>query len=248
MPLGSLVQVQNTTGPDRIIHYNLYPAADVSGSTRPGFSSGQGLDTMERLAAQLLPPGMAFEWTEIAYQERLATNIALYIFPLAVFFVFLTLAAQYESWFLPLAVILIVPLCLLFAVAGVWIRGLENNVLTQIGFVVLIGLACKNAILIVQFASSLQQQGTERHQAVVEASRLRLRPILMTSFAFILGVVPLVIASGAGYEMRQAVGTAVFSGMLGVTFFGLFFTPIFFVLLSRFARNRLNEASRSSNN
>ncbi len=248
VPLGSLVQVQNTTGPDRIIHYNLYPAADVSGSTRQGFSSGQGLDTMERLAAQLLPPGMAFEWTEIAYQERLATNIALYIFPLAVFFVFLTLAAQYESWFLPLAVILIVPLCLLFAVSGVWIRGLENNVLTQIGFVVLIGLACKNAILIVQFASSLQQQGTERHQAVVEASRLRLRPILMTSFAFILGVVPLVIASGAGYEMRQAVGTAVFSGMLGVTFFGLFFTPIFFVLLSRFARNRLNEASRSSNN
>jgi multidrug efflux pump subunit AcrB len=236
VPLGSLVDVQDRTQPDRIIHYNLFPAADISGSTMQGFSSGQALDSMERLARQILPPGMAFEWTDLAFQQRLAGNVAIYIFPLAVLFVFLTLAAQYESWSLPLAVILIVPLCLLFAITGVWIRGMENNILTQIGFVVLVGLACKNAILIVQFASSLQEKGMDRYEAVIEASRLRLRPILMTSFAFILGVVPLVIAQGAGYEMRQAVGTAVFSGMLGVTFFGLFFTPIFFVLLSRSGR------------
>jgi len=224
--------------PDRIIHYNLYPASDVSGSTRPGFSSGQALNTIERLASNILQPGMAFEWTELAYQERLAGNVALYIFPLCVLFVFLTLSAQYESWLLPLAVILIVPLCLLFAIAGVWFRGMENNILTQIGFIVLVGLACKNAILIVQFATSLEEQGQDRFTAVIEASRIRLRPILMTSFAFILGVVPLVIAQGAGYEMRQAVGTAVFCGMLGVSFFGLFFTPVFYTALSRFVKRR----------
>lgn len=233
VPLGSLVHVENRTGPDRVVRYNLYPAADISGSTRPGFSSGQSLDTMEHLARQILPAGTAFEWTDIAYQERLAGNVALYIFPLCVLFVFLTLSAQYESWVLPLGVILIVPMCLLCAIAGVWFRGTENNILTQIGFVVLVGLACKNAILIVQFAKAEEDKGKDRYEATVQACRMRLRPILMTSFAFIFGVIPLVIAEGAGYEMRQAVGTAVFSGMLGVSFFGLFLTPVFYVVLRR---------------
>ena len=245
VPLGSLVHVVNQTGPDRVVRYNLYPSADVNGSTRPGFSSGQSLDTMERLAQQILPAGMEFQWTDLAYQERLAGNVALYIFPLCVLFVFLTLSAQYESWVLPLAVILIVPMCLLCAIAGVWFRGMENNILTQIGFVVLVGLACKNAILIVQFAKAEQDKGKDRFEATVQACRLRLRPILMTSFAFIFGVIPLVIAQGAGYEMRQAVGTAVFSGMLGVSFFGLFLTPVFYVVLSRFVSQRpVDDASR----
>jgi multidrug efflux pump subunit AcrB len=238
VPLGSLVHVENRTGPDRVVRYNLYPAADVSGSTRPGFSSGQSLDIMEHIARQVLPAGMAFEWTDLAYQERLAGNVALYIFPLCVLFVFLTLSAQYESWVLPFGVILIVPMCLLFAIAGVLIRGMENNILTQIGFVVLVGLACKNAILIVQFAKAEEDKGNDRYEAVAQACLLRLRPILMTSFAFIFGVIPLVIAQGAGYEMRQAVGTAVFSGMLGVSFFGLFLTPVFYVALSRLMRHR----------
>lgn len=241
VPLGSLVQVVNRTGPDRVVRYNLYPAADVNGSTRPGFSSGQSLDAMEYVARQVLPAGMGFEWTDIAYQERLAGNVALYIFPLCVLFVFLTLSAQYESWVLPLGVILIVPMCLLCAVAGVWFRGLENNILTQIGFVVLVGLACKNAILIVQFAKAEEDKGKDRYEATVQACRLRLRPILMTSFAFIFGVIPLVIAQGAGYEMRQAVGTAVFSGMLGVSLFGLFLTPVFYVVLSKLTRRRYSE-------
>ena len=245
VPLGSLVHVVNTTGPDRVVRYNLYPAADVNGSTRPGFGSGQSLATMERLAKKILPAGMAFEWTDLAYQEKLAGNVALYIFPLCVLFVFLMLSAQYESWVLPLAVILIVPMCLLCAIAGVWFRGMENNVLTQIGFVVLVGLACKNAILIVQFAKAEQDKGKDKFEATVSACRLRLRPILMTSFAFILGVVPLVIATGAGYEMRRAVGTAVFSGMLGVSFFGLFLTPVFYVVLSRFVKHGpTDDASR----
>ena len=238
VPLGSLLSVENRTGPDRVVRYNLYPAADVNGSTRPGFSSGQLLDTMEHIARQVLPAGMAFKWTDLAYQERLAGNVALYIFPLCVLFVFLTLSAQYESWSLPLAVILIVPMCLLFAIGGVLLRGMENSILTQIGFVVLVGLACKNAILIVQFAKAEEDSGKDRHEAVAQACLLRLRPILMTSFAFIFGVIPLVIASGAGYEMRQAVGTAVFSGMLGVSFFGLFLTPVFYVALRRLSRRR----------
>ena len=238
VPLGSLVHVENRTGPDRVVRYNLYPAADVNGSERPGFSSGQSLDTMEHIARRVLPEGMAFEWTDIAYQERLAGNVALYIFPLCVLFVFLTLSAQYESWILPLAVILIVPMCLLFAIAGVLLRGMENSILTQIGFVVLVGLACKNAILIVQFAKAEEDSGKGRHEAVAQACLLRLRPILMTSFAFIFGVIPLVIAQGAGYEMRQAVGTAVFSGMIGVSFFGLFLTPVFYVALRRLSRRR----------
>ncbi len=236
VPLGSIIQIETRTQPDRVIHYNLYPAVDVSGSTTPGYSSGQALGTMEKIARQVLPRGMAYEWTEIAYQELLAGNVALYIFPLSVLFVFLTLSAQYESWILPITIILIVPLCLLFAITGVWMRGMDNNILTQIGFIVLVGLASKNAILIVQFAKSLYDGGKERHEAVVEAAGLRLRPIVMTALAFIFGVLPLAIAQGAGYEMRQALGTAVLSGMLGVSLFGLFFTPVFYVILGRYVK------------
>ena len=241
VPLGSLVDIQQKTGPDRVVRYNLYPAADISGDTLPGFSSGQSIDTMEKIAKENLPDGFSYEWTDIAYQQKIAGNAALFIFPLCVLFVFLTLAAQYESWSLPLAVVLIVPMCLLAGIAGVWFRGMDNNILTQIGFVVLVGLSCKNAILIVEFAKQIQlADGKDRFTAAVEAARLRLRPILMTSFAFILGVVPLMLATGAGAEMRQALGTAVFSGMLGVTFFGLLFTPVFYVVIMGFAERRKN--------
>jgi HAE1 family hydrophobic/amphiphilic exporter-1 len=188
---------------------------------------------MERLATEILPPGIDFEWTELAYQQQHAGNTAVWIFLLSVIFVFLVLAAQYESWTLPLAVILIVPMCVLFAITGIQLRGLDNNILVQIGLIVLIGLAAKNAILIVEFARQLQEQGLDRWQAATRAASLRLRPILMTSFAFIFGVVPLMLASGAGAEMRRALGTAVFSGMLGVTLFGLFLTPIFYIVCSR---------------
>ncbi len=235
VPLGSLVTMRATTAADRVVRYNLYPAADINGDTLPGFSSGQAIARMEQLAEKHLPPGFGFEWTDIAYQQQAAGNTALYIFPLCVLFVFLALSAQYESWLLPLAVILIVPLCLLCAIFGVWLRGMDNNILTQIGFVVLVGLACKNAILIVEFAMAEEDAGRNRFDAAVEACRLRLRPILMTAFSFILGVIPLLIATGAGSEMRQALGTAVFSGMLGVTIFGLFLTPVFYVVLRRFA-------------
>lgn len=234
--LGSVVDVQRIAGPDRLVRFNLYPAADINGSTVPGFSTGQSLATMEKLAAEHLPAGFGYEWTDIAYQEKQAGNTILFLFPLAVLFVFLALAAQYESWLLPLAIILIVPLCLLFAIIGIWFRGMDNNVLTQIGFIVLVGLACKNAILIVEFAKAEEDAGKDRFQAAVDACRLRLRPILMTAFSFILGVVPLLVATGAGFEMRRVLGTAVFSGMLGVTLFGLFLTPVFYVLLRRFAR------------
>ena len=192
---------------------------------------------MERIAEETLPPGFGYEWTDIAYQQQAAGNTMIYIFPLCVLFVFLTLAAQYESWLLPLAVILIVPLCLLCALLGIWFRGLDNNILVQIGFVVLVGLACKNAILIVEFAKQEEDAGRDRFQAAIEACRLRLRPILMTAFSFILGVIPLLIATGAGSEMRQALGTAVFSGMLGVTLFGLFLTPVFYVVLRGLAKS-----------
>jgi len=201
-----------------------------------GYSTGQSLTTMEQLADENLPPGFGYAWTEIAYQERQAGNTIVFLFPLAVLFVFLTLAAQYESWVLPLAIILIVPLCLLFSIIGIWFRGMDNNILTQIGFIVLVGLACKNAILIVEFAKAEEDAGKDRFQAAVDACRLRLRPILMTAFSFILGVIPLLIATGAGFEMRRVLGTAVFSGMLGVTLFGLFLTPVFYVVLRRFAR------------
>ncbi|UUO08902.1 multidrug efflux RND transporter permease subunit [Blastopirellula sp. J2-11] len=234
--LGSVVKLNRVTGPDRLVRYNLFPAADINGDTVAGFSTGQSLATIEQLAEQNLPPGFGYAWTDIAFQERQAGNTIIYLFPLAVLFVFLTLAAQYESWILPLAIILIVPLCLLFAILGIWFRGMDNNILTQIGFIVLVGLACKNAILIVEFAKAEEDAGKDRFEAAISACRLRLRPILMTAFSFILGVIPLLIATGAGFEMRRVLGTAVFAGMLGVTIFGLFLTPVFYVVLRKFAQ------------
>lgn len=234
--LGSLVETTQVAGPDRLVRYNLFPAADLNGTSANGFSTGESLATMERLADENLPAGFGFEWTEIAYQEKQAGNTILFLFPLAVLFVFLALAAQYESLLLPLAIILIVPLCLLFALVAVWMRSMENNILTQIGFIVLIGLACKNAILIVEFAKAEEENGKDRFQAATDACRMRLRPILMTAFSFILGVVPLLVATGAGFEMRRVLGTAVFGGMLGVTLFGLFLTPVFYVLLRKLAK------------
>ncbi len=231
VPLGTVVQVKETTGLDLASRYNTVPASDLTGSPAPGVSSGQAVAIMENLARQELPPGFTFEWTELTLQQILAGNTALYIFPLCVILVFLALAAQYESWTLPLAIIMIVPMCILSALAGILARGMDNNIFTQIGLVVLVGLASKNAILIVEFAKQLQDQGRTRAEAAIEAARLRLRPILMTSFAFILGVVPLVLAEGAGAEMRQALGTAVFFGMAGVTFFGLILTPVFYVVI-----------------
>ena len=238
VPLGTILSVESRTGPSRVERYNLYPAAAVDGDTAPGYSSGQALAAMADAARQALPDGFGFEWTALAYQQILAGNTALFIFPLCVVFVFLILAALYESWSLPLSIILVVPMCVLAALGGVWLRGMDNNILTQIGFVVLVGLACKNAILIVEFAKQREEQGSDRREAVVEASRLRLRPILMTSFAFILGVLPLMIASGAGAEMRQSLGTAVFSGMLGVTLFGLVLTPVFYVVIRQLSPRR----------
>jgi HAE1 family hydrophobic/amphiphilic exporter-1 len=232
VPLGTLVEIREVTGPDLIQRYNMYTSVPLQGSAAPGVSSGQGLNAMEALARQVLPQGLSFEWTDLAFQERQTGNTAAYIFGLSVLLVFLVLAAQYESWSLPLAIVLIVPMAVLSALLGVMARGMDNNILTQIGLVVLVGLAAKNAILIVEFAREGEtRDGMTPIQAVVEACRLRLRPILMTAFAFILGVVPLVIATGPGAEMRQALGTAVFFGMLGVTFFGLFLTPVFYVAI-----------------
>ncbi|HET6431670.1 multidrug efflux RND transporter permease subunit [Dyella sp.] len=232
VPLGSFVTVSQTVGPERVMHYNGYPTAEINGGPAPGYSSGQAQAAIERLAHKTLPNGMTFEWTELTYQQILAGNTAVLVFPLCVLLVFLVLASLYESVTLPLAVILIVPMVLLSAIAGVWLSGGDNNIFTQIGLIVLVGLACKNAILIVEFAREAQiLEGMDRVQAVLEAARLRLRPILMTSFAFIMGVVPLVLSHGAGAEMRHAMGVAVFSGMLGVTFFGLAFTPLFYVLI-----------------
>ncbi|HZO46534.1 MAG TPA: multidrug efflux RND transporter permease subunit [Xanthobacteraceae bacterium] len=241
VPLGAVATFREITGPYRVPRYNLFPAAEVQGATTPGFSTGQAIAAMERILAANLPSGFGFEWTEIALQEKVAGNTAVIAFSLAVVFVFLLLAAQYESVLLPLAVILIVPMCLLAAVSGLLLRGMDNNILSQIGFVVLIGLAAKNAILIVEFAKQAEEQGANRWDAAVQAAQTRLRPILMTSFAFVLGVVPLVIATGAGAEMRQALGTAVFFGMLGVTFFGLIFTPVFYVLVRWIASLRTRE-------
>jgi len=234
VPLNTLLNITETNGPDKVMHYNLYPSADINGVPQPGFSSGQAMALMERLASENLPKQFGYEWTEMALQQQLAGNSAAYIFPLCVLFVFLALAAQYESWVLPAAIILIVPMCLLAAISGVFLRNMDNNIFTQIGLVVLVGLACKNAILIVEYAKQQLDAGMERHEAAVEASRLRLRPILMTSFAFSMGVWPLVIALGPGSEMRQALGTAVFAGMLGVTFFGIFLTPVFFSVIMKF--------------
>jgi multidrug efflux pump len=238
VPLGALVTLSKRGGADRVQRYNLYYSSDINGNTEPGISSGEMIATVERLAKEHLPSGFTIEWTDLTYQQILAGDTIFYIFPLCVLFVFLVLAAQYESWNLPIAIILIVPMCLLSAVGGVWLRGMDNNIFTQIGLVVLVALAAKNAILIVEFAKQMQDEGMDRYSAAVEAARLRLRPILMTSFAFILGVLPLVLARGAGAEMRQALGTAVFYGMLGVTVFGLLFTPVFYVVLRRFAGDR----------
>ncbi len=234
VPLGSLLEVREVSGPSVVSRYNMYPSADLMGSLLPNISSGQALTTMEQLAGKELPSTMGFEWTDLSLQQQLAGNTAVFVFLLGTLFVYLVLASQYESWTLPLAVILIVPMCLFAAIAGLWLNGRDNNIFTQIGLLVLIGLASKNAILIVEFARQLKSEGKSTFDAVVEACQLRLRPIVMTSLAFILGVVPLVRAVGAGAEMRQALGLAVFSGMLGVTFFGLFFTPVFYYLIERF--------------
>jgi len=238
VPLGSFVTVSSGAGPDRVQHYNGYPTAEINGGPAPGYSSGQAQAAMEKLAQDNLPNGISFEWTELTYQQILAGNTAVLVFPLCVLLVFLVLSSLYESWSLPLAVILIVPMVLLSAIAGVWLSGGDNNIFTQIGLIVLVGLACKNAILIVEFARELQLEGMARHEAVLEAARLRLRPILMTSIAFIMGVVPLVTSSGAGAEMRQAMGTAVFAGMLGVTLFGLIYTPLFYVVIRALVERR----------
>jgi len=243
VPLGSVLDVQWRSGPDRVVRYNMFPASEVNGDAAPGESSGRALSTMERLAAKILPHGLGIEWTDIAYQARLAGNTAIFILPLCVLFVFLVHAAEYESWALPLAIILIAPVCLPFALLGVWLRGMDNNLITQIGFVVLIGLAAKNAVLIVEFAKQQEEEGKDRFEAAIEACRLRLRPILMTSFAFILGVVPLARATGPGAEMRQALGAGVFSGMLGVTIMGLFLTPTFYVVLRGLAAWRRGTAA-----
>jgi multidrug efflux pump subunit AcrB len=231
--LGTLLDVRDTSGPVMIMRYNLYTAAAVTGDAPPGTSSGEAVDLMQEVANQSMPPAMASEWTELAYLQLQAGNTATYFFGLSVVFVFLVLAAQYESWKLPLAVILVVPMCLLCSVTAVELAGLEVTIFTQIGFVVLVGLACKNAILIVEFAKVRHEDGLSLREAATEASELRLRPILMTSFAFILGVVPLVVAHGAGAEMRRALGLAVFAGMLGVTLFGVFLTPVFFTVIQQ---------------
>jgi HAE1 family hydrophobic/amphiphilic exporter-1 len=229
VPMGTLVEMREVSGPDLVQRYNMFTSVALQGNAAPGVSSGAALDAMEELIRGGLSPGMGFEWTELAFQERQTGNTAVFIFALSVLFVFLVLAAQYESWSLPIAIILIVPMGVLSALVGVMLRGQDNNILTQIGLVVLVGLAAKNAILIVEFARQAEFEGRTPLEAVVEACRLRLRPILMTAFAFILGVLPLVIATGPGAEMRQALGTAVFAGMLGVTLFGLFLTPVFYV-------------------
>jgi multidrug efflux pump len=238
IPLSALMNVRSSFGPERAMRYNGYLTADINGGPAPGFSSGQAQEAVKRIAAETLPAGISYEWTELTYQEILAGNSAAWVFPLAILLVFLVLAAQYESLTLPLAIILIVPMGVFAAMAGVWLGGGENNVFTQIGLMVLVGLSAKNAILIVEFARELEFAGRAPVQAAIEAARLRLRPILMTSLAFVMGVLPLVLSSGAGSEMRRAMGVAVFSGMIGVTAFGLFLTPVFYVVLRRLAGNR----------
>nr|WP_035051452.1 efflux RND transporter permease subunit [Andreprevotia chitinilytica] len=238
VPLSALMKIEHSAGPDRAMRYNGFLSADINGGPAPGFSSGQAQEAVKRIAAETLPPGITFEWTELTYQEILAGNSAIWIFPLSILLVFLVLAAQYESLSLPLAILLIVPMGLLSAMTGIWLSGGDNNVFTQIGLMVLVGLSAKNAILIVEFARELEFAGRTPLEAAIEAARLRLRPILMTSMAFIMGVLPLVLASGAGAEMRAAMGVAVFAGMIGVTVFGLFLTPVFYVLVRALARNR----------
>ncbi|WP_333900000.1 efflux RND transporter permease subunit, partial [Agrobacterium pusense] len=238
IPLSTLLKVNATTGPERTNRYNGFLAADINGGPAPGFSSGQAQAAIEKILAETLPAGVDYEWTDLTYQQILAGNSSIVVFPLALLLVYLVLAAQYESLTLPIAIILIVPLGVLAALTGVWLTGGDNNIFTQIGLVVLVGLSAKNAILIVEFARELEFEGRTPLQAAIEASRLRLRPILMTSLAFIMGVVPLVVSTGAGAEMRAAMGVAVFSGMIGVTFFGIFMTPVFYVLVRKLAGNR----------
>ena len=235
VPLGSVLRVSRTYGPDQVMHYNGYPAAELNGGPAPGHSSGQAQGAIAELLGRTLPNGMTFEWTELAYQDAISGNTMFLIFPLCVLLVYGVLAAQYESWSLPLTVILIVPMTLLSAIAGVWLTGGDNNVFTQISFLVLAGLACKNAILIVEFARQREAEGEPRRTAILDACRIRLRPVLMTSVAFIMGVVPLVLASGPGAEVRQAMGIAVFSGMVGVTLFGVFLTPVFYLVIENLA-------------
>jgi multidrug efflux pump len=238
VPLSALMKVTPSFGPERAMRYNGFLAADINGGAAPGYSSGQAQDAVARIAAETLPPGISYEWTDLTYQEIIAGNSAMWVFPLALLLVFLVLAAQYESLTLPIAIVLIVPMGLLAAMLGVKLTGGDNNIFTQIGLIVLVGLSAKNAILIVEFARELEFAGRTPLQAAIEASRLRLRPILMTSLAFIMGVLPLVLSSGAGAEMRHAMGVAVFSGMIGVTAFGLFLTPVFYVTLRRLTGNR----------
>jgi len=243
VPLGAVMTLKDTTGPDRVQRYNLYPAAEINGTAAPGFSTGQAISTMEQVASQTLPAGYSFEWTELAFQEKLAGNTALLIFPLCILFVWLTHSAEYESFALSTAIILIVPMCLLCGIAGVWMRSMDNNIFTQIGFLVLAGMSVKNAVLIVEFAKQQQEHNPSMpgYAAAIEAARLRLRPILMTSFAFIFGVLPLISAHGAGSEMRQALGTVVFFGMIGVTFFGVFLTPVFYTVIRRLTGEKLGD-------
>ena len=242
VPLGALVKVTRGYGPDQVMHYNGYPAAEINGGPAPGFSSGEAQERDHQRAAGALPPEMTFEWTELAYQELIAGNTMVLVFPLCVLLVYIVLAALYESWTLPLTVLLIVPMTILSALAGVWLTAGDNNVFTQISFLVLAGLACKNSILIVEFAKLREDEGISRREAILTACRVRLRPVLMTSVAFIMGVLPLVFSTGAGFEIRRAMGVAVFAGMLGVTAFGLFLTPVFYDaiggLVQRFSRRR----------
>jgi multidrug efflux pump len=238
IPLSALLKVRQSAGPERAMRYNGFLAADINGGAAPGFSSGQAQAAIARIAAETLPNGFDFEWTDLTYQEILAGNSAVLLFPLAILLVFLVLAALYESLALPLAILMIVPMGLLAAMTGVWLTKGDNNIFTQIGLIVLVGLSAKNAILIVEFARELEFGGRTPIKAAIEASRLRLRPILMTSLAFIMGVLPLVTSVGAGAEMRRAMGVAVFSGMIGVTLFGIFLTPVFYVLLRALTGNR----------
>lgn len=242
VPLGAMVEITPTTGPDRVMRYNGYMSAELNGNPAPGFSSDQARDAMEKILNENLPEGIAYEWTEVTYQQILAGNTMVYIFPLVVLLVFLVLAATYESLTLPMAIILIVPMTILSALLGVALAGGDNNIFTRIALIVLVALACKNAILMVEFARDRNNSGLSRLDAILEACRLRLRPILMTSIAFTAGVVPLVLASGAGAEMRQAMGNAVFAGMLGVTFFGLLFTPVFYMAMTAFDKDKSKEA------
>ena len=247
VPLGSFINVTDTTGPDRVMHYNGFTTAEINGGPAPGYSTGEAQAAIEKILAETLPNGMTYEWTELTYQQILAGNAGVFIYPLVIMLVFMVLAAQYESLSLPLAIILIIPMTLLSALSGVLIYGGDNNILTQIGLIVLVGLATKNAILIVEFAKELQDHGMSVMEAILEAGRLRLRPILMTSIAFIMGVVPMVFSTGAGAEMRQAMGVAVFSGMIGVTFFGLILTPLFYYMLAKRGEKKALQASTTTN-